>query len=178
MPELMSPTAALNQAFVLPKVDAAAQRPGAVQVQQQNVLATYGLLVSNMGLLLPVGVASRLVETDIDLCRLPTAPAWLLGMMNLDGNTVPLFDLDALLDFPGQHAPSHYLVIGEGEDAAGITLAERPQRVRLGPDQQMNRNHPLPAALQAHVRACYRDGDQVWVDWDYIGFFQAVGRRI
>ena len=177
MSQLIAPSEALNQAFVLPKVKAQAQHP-TTPSSQNNVLSTYGVLVSNIGLLLPVGTASRLVATEVLLCRVATAPSWLLGMINLGGYIVPLFDLEALLGFPPERAPAHYLVIGEGEDAAGITLTEHPQRVHLRAEQRMNRNHPLPDALQAHVRACYRVAEQIWVEWDYVGFFETVGSRI
>ena len=175
MSQLVKPSAALNQAFVLPKVDDRALLPTAQP--QASVLMTYGIVVSNFGLLLPTGVASRLVEADIRLCRLPTASGWLLGMANVGGNSVPIFDLEALLQLPREASISQYLIIGEGEAAAGITLTGQPRRLRLPPEQRLLRNPPLPAALQPFVLACYRQ-ERIWVEWDFRAFFTAVGAQL
>ncbi len=174
MTQLISPSAALSNAFVLPKIG---MEPSKSQ-PQADIVSGYGFTVDTLGLLLPSTVASRLVDIETRVCRLPTAPGWLLGMMNLSGSTVALFDLDAMLDLPGGRAATHYLVIGEGADAAAVGIGERPQRIRLSADQRMTRGHPLPGALQPYVQACYRDTDRVWVEWDFRAFFDAAAARL
>ena len=177
MSQLVSPREALNQAFVLPKLSAESSRSGAAAQAQSSVFSGYGVTMGNLGLLLPTGVTSHLVEIDIRLCRLPTAPAWLLGVANLNGNSVPMFNLEQLLDLPHEAPSTKYLVIGEGDQAAGIAIAGHPQRVRLGLENKLTRNPPLPASLQPHVQAVYRR-EQIWVAWDFQAFFSAVGQRI
>lgn len=178
MSQLISPSQALTQAFVLPKVSADPGRPSAAAQARSSVVAGYGVRVGNIGLLLPNGVASRLVEMeDIHICRLPTAPSWLLGMANLDGNTVPMFDLEQLLGLSREAPTTKFLIIGSGEAAAGITLSGRPERVRWSSEQKMTRNPPLPEMMQAHVKNCYRS-DKVWVELDFEAFFQASGAQL
>ena len=174
MSQLVSPTDALNQAFVLPKVSAESSRSAQAQ---SSVFSGYGITVGNLGLLLSIGVPSRLVDMDVRLCHLPTAPTWLLGMANLNGNTVPIFNLEQLLDLPQEALSTQYLVIGEGEQAAGVAITGRPQRVRLSPEDKLTRNPPLPSTLQPHVQTVYRR-DRIWVAWDFQAFFEAVGQRI
>lgn len=175
---LVSPSEALTQAFVLPKVSANPGRPSATAQARSSVVAGYGVRVGNISLLLPSGVASRLVEMeDIHICRLPTAPSWLLGMANLDGNTVPMFDLEQLLGLSREAPTAKFLVIGSGEAAAGITLSGRPEHVRWSLEQKMTRNPPLPEMMEAHVQNCYRN-DKVWVELDFEAFFRAAGERL
>ena len=90
---------------------------------------------------------------------------------------MPVFDMDVLLGFTRERPVTQYLIIGDGEQAVGITLSARPERVRLSSDQRMTHNPPLPELMQAHVGHCYRS-QRVWVEWDFEALFQAAGERM
>ena len=68
--------------------------------------------------------------------------------MNLHGRIVPLFDLAAL--FETQHLPREkrmLLVIGHGDDAAGIVIDGLPRRMVFQPENEI-----IPPALSAGRR--------------------------
>ncbi len=97
-----------------------------------------------MRLLAPFAKASELTEMP-NVYPLPRMPANLLGLVNLHGRIVPLFDLAAL--FETDHLPREkrmLLVIGHGNDAAGIVIDGLPRRMAFLPEAQI-----VPPALPA-----------------------------
>ena len=101
--------------------------------------------IGQMRLLAPFATASELVEMP-NVYPLPRMPANLLGLVNLHGRIVPLFDLAAL--FETQHLPREkrmVLVMGHGNDAAGMVIDGLPRRLVFTPDSQII-TPALPAA--------------------------------
>jgi purine-binding chemotaxis protein CheW len=98
---------------------------------------------------------------------LPRMPANLLGLVNLHGRIVPLFDLAAL--FETQHLPREkrmVLVMGHGQDAAGIVIDGLPRRLVFTPDSQII-TPALPAAAADAAIATYVQGPDAWFEFNY-----------
>jgi chemotaxis signal transduction protein len=94
-------------------------------------------------------------------------PANLLGLVNLHGRIVPLFDLAAL--FETEHLAREkrmLLVIGHGNAAAGIVIDGLPRRMAFEPDSQIV-PPALPASAASAVIATYLVGKDAWFDFDY-----------
>ena len=177
MSQLLTPSAALGGAFELPPVATEATQHQSRLAQTPQTLNAYALELCHLGLLLPIDTPSTLVENTLPACRLPHTPHWLARIINWNGITVPVFHLETLLDFEIVSTSGlKTLIIGHGEDAVGLQVTAMPFRITLRNDQKLTRNPPLPQALQAFTRGCYRT-EKVWVDWDYRGFFDAVARR-
>jgi chemotaxis signal transduction protein len=172
MPQLISPSEALSGAFVLPQREESADQ----LLQKAASFSAYGLVVGNLGLLLPMDTFTTLIEGKLPFCRMPNTPAWLRGMVNVTGNFMPLFDLPALLEFEAE-SQLKTLVIGQGEDAVAVTVPRAPFRVRINPEEKMSGRPLLPGMLQPFARSCYKN-DRFWVDWDVDGFFTAAGARV
>lgn len=122
--------------------------------------------IGQMRLLAPFDTASELVEMP-SVYPLPRMPANLLGLVNLHGRIVPLFDLAAL--FETQHLPREkrmVLVIGHGNDAAGIVIDGLPGRLVFTPESQIF-PPALPAACAGAVLAAYTQGPDAWFEFDY-----------
>ena len=66
------------------------------------------------------------------LASVPTAPATLLGVFNLRGEIVPLFDTAALLGLGRGPAPSHATVVETALGPAGLVASAMPESVELG----------------------------------------------
>jgi hypothetical protein len=176
MPQLVAPSVALNQAFVLPQMESPAAPPP--QAETARVFTAYAVVVGNLGLLLPTETASTMVDDGVPFCPLPHTPPWLRGMANYYGNVIPIFDLEALLAFPPSvRGEPKVLFIGEGESTIGITVAAPPVRVRLSTAAAMTGSLPLPPIIRPYVRASYKQ-ERVWMEWDVQGFFTAAGARI
>ena len=66
------------------------------------------------------------------LASVPTAPPTLLGVFNLRGEIVPLFDTAALLGLGRVPAPSHATVVETALGPAGLVASAIPESVELG----------------------------------------------
>jgi chemotaxis signal transduction protein len=149
----------------LPAELAALTREGPVE-ENPNDIVRQAFRIGHMRLLAPFASASELVEMP-NVFPLPRMPANLLGLVNLHGRIVPLFDLAPLFDTP--HLPREkrmLLVIGHGDAAAGIVIDGLPRRMVFQPENEI-----LPPALSAAaataVVATYQQGSDAWFEFNY-----------
>jgi twitching motility protein PilI len=122
--------------------------------------------IGHMRLLAPFANASELVEMP-NVYPLPRMPANLLGLVNLHGRIVPLFDLAPL--FETQHLPREkrmLLVIGHGDAAAGIVIDGLPRRMVFQPENQII-TPALSSAAAGAVVATYVNGQDAWFEFNY-----------
>ena len=122
--------------------------------------------IGQMHLVAPFDVSSELTEMPT-VYPLPRMPANLLGLVNLHGRILPLFDLAEL--FETEHMPREkrmLLVMGHGNDAAGIVIDGLPRRMAFAPESQVT-PPTLPAAAAGAVRAAWSMGNDTWFEFDY-----------
>jgi twitching motility protein PilI len=149
----------------LPAELAALAGPSAVEENPDHVVHQ-AFRIGRMRLLAPFATASELTEMP-NVYPLPRMPANLLGLVNLHGRIVPLFDLAAL--FETDHLPREkrmLLVIGHGNDAAGIVIDGLPRRMAFAPESRVT-PPTLPAAAAGAVRAAWSMGNDTWFEFDY-----------
>jgi twitching motility protein PilI len=131
-----------------------------------NEIVRQAFRIGHMRLLAPFATASELVEMP-NVYPLPRMPENLLGLVNLHGRIVPLFDLAAL--FETEHLPREkrmLLVMGHGNDAAGIVIDGLPRRMAFLPDARIV-TPQLPDAATAAVISTYVQGPETWFEFDY-----------
>ena len=149
----------------LPAELAALAAPSAAEENPDHVVRQ-AFRIGQMRLLAPFDVSSELVEMPT-VFPLPRMPANLLGLVNLHGRILPLFDLAAL--FETDHLPREkrmLLVIGHGNDAAGIVIDGLPRRMAFLPEAKII-PPALPAAAAGAVIDCYSAGNDAWYEFDY-----------
>ena len=150
----------------LPPELAALASPPAAAVENPNEIVRQAFRIGHMRLLAPFATASELTEMP-NVYPLPRAPANLLGLTNLHGRIVPLFDLAAL--FETEHLPREkrmLLVIGHGDAAAGIAIDGLPRRMVFTPDSLVP-PPALPAGAGSALLASYAAGGDTWFEFDY-----------
>lgn len=155
---------------ILPRLD------GDVQKRQGFQLGELSVMIGYLD-------GSELTEIP-DVYYLPNVPTWFLGMANLHGNTVPVFDLVAYLGLqPRSEAVQKgtgrrmLLVLGHGADAVGIVIEDLPRRLSWLPNQEMN-SDTAPLALQPHVRAAVLIDGALWFDLDCESLFNALEKSM
>jgi len=150
---------------------------GTVQVRKVRAVAPirFGVRVGDIGLLIPQGMLSEMVD-DAEIYPLPTTPLWFQGLINLRGSLVPVFDLKALFEMEEHKVEtSNLLVLNSGEEAVGILIDSFPLTLDV---TQILEQHPmLPPVLREYSQAVYVQGEEVWVEFDFDGFFRAAGSR-
>jgi twitching motility protein PilI len=123
--------------------------------------------IGHMRLLAPFAASSELVEMP-DIYPLPRMPANLLGLVNLHGRILPLFDLAAL--FETEHLPREkrmVLVFGHGNDAASVVIDGLPRRMVFKPESRIL-PPALPAAAAGAVVGTYVQGTDAWYEFNYV----------
>ena len=142
---------------------------------RKEVRARYGFRIGELGLLIDPDAGSEVLAVP-SVTPLPDAPPAFLGLINLRGNLVPLYELRVLLGM-GQAqagADTKVLVFGQGEQAVGVLIDGYPRALSaLSPLPDLPL---LPDALQAHVLAGYMQDRTVWLEFDHSSFFDEACR--
>jgi twitching motility protein PilI len=141
--------------------------------EDPNNIVRQAFRLGQMRLLAPFDASSELVEMP-DVYPLPRMPANLLGLVNLHGRILPLFDLAAL--FETAHAPREkrmVLVIGHGNDGAGIVIDGLPRRMVFKPDSRIQ-PPSLPAAAAAAVVDAFVQGPDTWYEFNYTQLLEHI----
>lgn len=145
---LLSPVQALSAGFVThvaasaptpqPQASAALRSQLAIAASVGDVEWTsdrqqrQGFAIGDLRIMIAYGDGSELLTEMPEMFWVPNAPDWLLGVVNLHGLIVPVFDLHAYWGMDTAHSPSRQfklLVLGHGADAAGILIDGLPQRL-------------------------------------------------
>ena len=122
--------------------------------------------IGQMRLLAPFATASELVEMP-SVYPLPRMPANLLGLVNLHGRIVPLFDLAGL--FETTHSAREkrmVLVFGHADAAAGVVIDGLPRRMVFRPASQII-TPALPVAAASAALVTYVHGSDAWFEFNY-----------
>lgn len=178
-PEELQALAALNPEALAGAEQADAELlAGATQRQ--------GFFVGDVGVMVSYQDGSEL--TDIPtLYYLPNAPTWFLGMANLHGNMVPVFDLAAYLGVAQEQDDAKtsknkkqdiedkrmLLVLAHGADAAGVVVHGIPQRLYIMQEQGMAPD-VAPNLLLPHVNEAYFIDNRVWFDLEVSSLLAAL----
>jgi twitching motility protein PilI len=134
----------------------------------------YGFKIGDYHILINHKTLCEVVQ-HLQIYKLPNTYSWILGMINLRGNLVPVFDLKARL---GTHSSDdddvQLLVIEQGEHAAGIQLDGLPQALEIDPDnpeQEAGIPDNIPKVLKTHAQAAFHANGQTWLEIDHRGLF-------
>lgn len=133
----------------------------------------YGFRTAGMGLLIRQGVGSEAVPM-MPLATIPNGPVWLLGVINLRGNLVPVCDLRRLVggDSVSSLNKPMILILDKGDKAAGFLIDGYPQA--LTSLRQANQLPGLPEPLERHVKTMIAPDEEVWLEFDHEGFLEAA----
>jgi chemotaxis signal transduction protein len=162
----MNPTYALPVGLPPLPAELAALSTAVAVEEHPDDIVRQAFRIGHMRLLAPFATASELTEMP-NVYPLPRAPDNLLGLVNLHGRILPLFDLATL--FETEHLPREkrmLLVIGHGDAAAGIVIDGLPRRMVFTPGAQIIPPQLPPAAAGA-VLATYLAGKDAWFELDY-----------
>jgi purine-binding chemotaxis protein CheW len=155
------PSQALLQQFEQPVASASASSTSAVATRVDETRE--GFSIGSLHLAIRYEYGSMLTDPPT-VVQLPNAPAWFTGMSNIDGALVPVFDLAELLGAeraPG--AKQMLLVLGHGDEQAGILVDGIPRRLRLTAESRLEEFAPAPH-LAGCIAGVYRLDGTDWMD--------------
>jgi len=160
--EWMLPSAALD------RFDPPADMVLAAAVEKE--VGRYGFKIGPLGLLIQTGCGSEVMQMPT-IWTLPGAPPWLLGLINLRGNLVPIYELRQVLSMDKRKSEIKQLVLifDQGDKAAGIVIEEFPKPLS---GLKILPNLPqLPTSLSGHVHSGYVKDETIWLEFDHASFF-------
>jgi twitching motility protein PilI len=133
----------------------------------------YGFKIGELGLLIQMGSGSEVMQMPT-IWSLPGAPPWLLGLINLRGNLVPIYDLRQVLSLGQRTAELKPLVLifDQGEKAVGVVIDDYPKP--LTELSQLPHLPKLPTSLSGHVRKGYVKDKMIWLEFDQHSFFEQL----
>jgi purine-binding chemotaxis protein CheW len=155
--DVLVPTEALTRGAAAVHLGSAAG-PRELDASQRE-----GFRIGSLSLMVRYEDGSELAEMP-PVCRLPNSPSWFLGMTNLHGTLVPIFD-------PAQRwgtahdgtARPMLLVLGHGEQRAALVIDGLPVRLKPRAGDRLE-DAPVPPALQGCVAATHRIDGTDWMD--------------
>lgn len=156
------------------------------QAPLQSKEARFGIHIGDVGLLLAPRLYSEVLESAM-VHPLPATPTWFRGILNLRGNLVPVFDLkllfggqlddrDALARLALRAQSDRLLILDKGEQSVGIVIDNLPRPVNT--THRLGQLPPLPDRLNGHVSSSYEHDGEVWLEFDHVSFFEAVGAQV
>ena len=166
--EWLSPSAALGR-FVPPKD---LLWTGPEEVAERN---RYGFRIGSFGLMIQADVGSEVIRPEA-ISSLPGSAPWLLGLLNLRGNLVPVFDLSMVLGVAKSHESRTMLVLilDKGENAVGMVIDGFPQPLQAL--RHIAQLPALPEVLQEHVNAAFVKDERLWLEFNHESFFEKLTR--
>jgi twitching motility protein PilI len=160
-------TVAAEQARIMAEIEA---RQNAAQNAEQWV-DRQGFRIGELQLLARFDATSELSELPA-IFRLPGAPLGVKGLANLHGHVVPVFELAHF--FAVTHrtdAKPMLLVLGTGDEAAGVIIDGLPQRKRFALEDAVTAENE-PQVLTKYSLGSYRDASGIWTELDAERFFE------
>ena len=147
-------------------------------VAQVEFTRRLGFRIGNIGLLIGEHATSELSDM-LAICPIPNTATWLVGIINLRGNLVPVFDLNGLLKIAqGSERTKMLLIFGEGETAGAVIIYDYPRHVTLTEEDKLETLPPLPDVLSPFATVGYEKEGQLWFNFDHMGFFQAIAPKV
>lgn len=147
--------------------------PVATEVVVKKV--RYGFRAVGLSFLIRERMASEVVPM-MPCTAIPNGPGWLLGMINLHGNLVPVCDLKRVLSGNADSglAKPMILVLDKGDKAAGFVIDGYPCAV--AGLRQASDVAGLPDLLGPYVTDTLATDDEVWMEFDHQGFLEGANQ--
>jgi twitching motility protein PilI len=125
--------------------------------QKTERIDRYSLSMGGLIFFIPSTTFCQVKNVSI-INGLLNAPQYVLGLSNIGGNIVPIFDLAIFfgLSTTSRQNVSYAIIVGEPENSVGFVLDELPGRVIFYADQQ-EPVPPVPDSLKPFVIGSYRD---------------------
>jgi chemotaxis signal transduction protein len=133
----------------------------------------FGFRVAGAGLLVRRGLRSEVVSAP-EIHPLSYMPTRLLGMINLHGEAVPVFDLPGFIDSTDTQAESRrfLLVLDQGAQAVATPVDVLP--ATLTQLEPASTEAQPPEALRPHVVGTLESGGQQWHEFDQETLFRQL----
>lgn len=145
---------------------------------QPAAVRRLGFHLGNIGLLIAPRATSELTDL-LKVCPIPNTASWLLGIFNLRGNLVPVFDANMLLQLePAPNKKRMLLILGQGDTAGALVIEGLPVHITLSENDKLKSLPPLPDAIRPFATSGYEKNGEMWFNFDHLGFFKFLATKV
>ncbi len=151
------------------------ENPGNLDtLESQNQVRRFGFSINkNLNLLVQEGIYCELI-IDVNLAPLPFSPKHVAGLLNLRGNIITVYALNAFIE--REQPPARYAyLIGKPSEGAALLVDEKPKIVNIAtqgkqipPDQYVNEK------LRPFIDTSYSIDNISWHSLDHSKLFLAL----
>ena len=143
---------------------------------EQQKVRFYGFELEGIGLLLDGKVRSEVVE-GVSPTPVPLMPSYLVGLYNMRGNLVPIYDLLKGLGINSTQQKSdsnRILLLDENEDMVGMVIKDLLISLRFDELDQVEDMPSVHDRLNEHIKFCYKKDGKFWYGFDHITLFESL----
>jgi chemotaxis signal transduction protein len=109
------------------------------------------------------------------LYQLPNLPTWVLGVVNLRGDIVPVVDLDRYLNVSHHSSTASMLIIiGYGSERVGLLVSGCPNIYCFSLQQKLKINPPISEKLLPYLTSSYLLNEITWLEIDLIQLIDEI----
>lgn len=135
----------------------------------------YGFKVGQLGFLYPKDMLGELVKKP-GVCPIPHTHRWMLGVINLRGNLIPVVDLKACIQGVEPISPATVLVLDKGKTALAFALESSPVLVTKIEEVSKNATD-IPELFVEDIMKTYKDAeDVIWLEFNQDKLFSKLGQ--
>jgi twitching motility protein PilI len=142
---------------------------------RENGLLRYGFSVGNLNFIYDPKLTCELVKAA-SIYSVPNTPTWMLGLINLRGSLIPVFNLEQYFDFKEEeNIHKLLLVLGKGEKAVAFQLKTYPEL--LNSLTKLDTVPKLIPKIEGYILAAYL-AEKTWLELDKEKFFSMLGEKV
>ena len=108
------------------------QRQKDPKAENEDIVQLVGFIVGDEEFAVPILSIQEIIK-PLEYTRVPSTPAYVMGVFNLRGNVIPLVNLRVKFGLPSQkqNADTRYIVLKDNEDVAGFVIDRLTEAVRI-----------------------------------------------
>lgn len=138
-------------------------------------MVRYGFQIGNLNLIYDANMVCELLKTAA-IYSVPNTPKWMLGLINLRGGLVPVFDLEDYFDFESlKNQHKLLLVLGKGEKAVAFPVQHYPELLNELTKESITPK--LIPKIESYIVGVYK-GEKIWLELDKENFFSTLGKIV
>ena len=148
--------------------------------EKEQTIRHLGFNIGNLGLLIAKQATSELSEV-LPICPIPFTAAWVLGLINLRGNLVPVFDLHKLLQLPTKAKDLEkpmLLILEKGPATCAIKIDDLPIHLTFMDRDELTTLPPLPTVIKPYISSGYETEGKLWFNFEHQGFFKSLATQL
>ncbi len=141
---------------------------------EENKKRFYGFKLGKLNLLLDSQVHSEVVE-NAEIMPIPLMPQYVVGLCNVRGNLVPVYDLYNKFEIEVEKQNSRrVLILGENENMVGIQIEKMLVSLAFEEFDCMEDMPSSHGQINEHVTYCYKQDGKYWFGFNYITLFESL----